>query len=197
QLQVAVDDLGPKQLAGYGPLDPISQAAVARIQDDLTRLLKRVRAYLRQGLGRDLSARLARLDAFGASVQTLAALEEIIGRWRLVEYRPTLEMIVNRLEKPCFELAVFGRVNSGKSSLLNVGVGGHVAGIASSSGWCQRELAGGGACRSPSALRRGRRGNPPRAAAIARLVHAPGAGPRADPATRRPSRGRRRTVLIS
>jgi hypothetical protein len=33
-------------------------------------------------------------------------------------------MIVNRLEKPCFELAVFGRVSSGKSSLLN-----HIAGL--------------------------------------------------------------------
>src|SRR5208337_3740271 len=123
-LQTAVDDMGPKQLAGYGPLDPTGQAAVARIQDDLTRLLERVRAYLRQGLGRDLPARLARLDASGASVKTLAMLEEIIGRWRLVEYRPTLEMIVNRLEKPCFEVVVFGRVSSGKSSLLN-----HIAGL--------------------------------------------------------------------
>jgi len=123
-LQVAVDDMGPKRLAGYGPLDPTDQAAVARIQDDLTRLLERVRAYMRQGLGRDLSARLARLDASGAGVKTLAVIEKIIGRWRLVEYRPTLEMIVNRLEKPCFEVAVFGRVSSGKSSLLN-----HIAGL--------------------------------------------------------------------
>ncbi len=123
-LQVSVDDTGPKQLAGYGPLEPADQAAVARIQDDLTRLLERIRAYLRQGLGRDLSARLARLDASRASVETLAALEGVITRWRLVEYRPGLEMIVNRLEKPCFEVAVFGRVSSGKSSLLN-----HIAGL--------------------------------------------------------------------
>ena len=49
----------------------------------------------------------------------LSALERIITRWRLVEYRPTLEMIVSRLERPRFEVAVFGRVSSGKSSLLN------------------------------------------------------------------------------
>src|SRR5271166_6045805 len=72
-LQVAVDDMGPKRLAGYGALDPTDQAAVARIQDDLTRLLERVRAYLRQGLGRDLPARLAHLDASGATVKTLDA----------------------------------------------------------------------------------------------------------------------------
>jgi len=123
-LQIAVDDMGPKQLAGYGALEPSGQAAVARIQDDLTRLFDCVRAYLRRGLGRDLSVRLARLDASRASVDTLAALERIITRWQLVEFRPTLEMIVNRLERPCFELAVFGRVSSGKSSLLN-----HIAGL--------------------------------------------------------------------
>ncbi len=57
-------------------------------------------------------------------MQTLAAIEAILGRWGLVEYRPTLEMIVNRLEMPRFEVAVFGRVSSGKSSLLN-----HIAGL--------------------------------------------------------------------
>jgi len=41
-----------------------------------------------------------------------------------VEFRPTIEMIVSRLETPSFEIAVFGRVSTGKSSLLN-----HVAGI--------------------------------------------------------------------
>jgi GTP-binding protein EngB required for normal cell division len=42
----------------------------------------------------------------------------------LVEFRPALEAIVRRLEAPQFEIAVFGRVSSGKSSLLN-----HVAGM--------------------------------------------------------------------
>ena len=57
------------------------------------------------------------------SVGSLAALERIITRWQLVEYRPTLDMIVKRLESPSYEVAVFGRVSSGKSSLLN-----HIAG---------------------------------------------------------------------
>jgi GTP-binding protein EngB required for normal cell division len=41
-----------------------------------------------------------------------------------VEFRPVLDAIVRRLEAPQFEIAVFGRVSSGKSSLLN-----HVAGM--------------------------------------------------------------------
>jgi GTP-binding protein EngB required for normal cell division len=123
QVQITVDDMGPRQLEGYGTLGPEGQAVVAKIQDDLTRLLDRVRSYIGQGLGRDLPNRLAHLDASRTSVDTLILLERIVTRWRLVEYRPTLEMIVSRLEKPCFEIAVFGRVSSGKSSLLN-----HIAG---------------------------------------------------------------------
>ena len=45
-LQTAVDDMGPNRLAGYGELDPDDHEAVARIKEDLTRLLEQVRACL-------------------------------------------------------------------------------------------------------------------------------------------------------
>ena len=102
QVQVGIDDMGLEQLKGYGPLDDSARAAAMRIQDDLSRLLDRTMSYLTQGLGRDLSERSARLDAGSKSVGSLTALERIITSWQLVEYRPTLDMIVKRLEKPCF-----------------------------------------------------------------------------------------------
>jgi len=123
-VQVAIDDMDPAQLSGYGPLSDAGRAAAIRIQDDLTRLLDRTRSYLSQGLGYDLSERLARLDAAPTGVGSLASLERIITRWQLVEYRPTLDMIATRLESPTLEVAVFGRVSTGKSSLLN-----HVIGV--------------------------------------------------------------------
>ena len=123
-VQVAIDDMDPGQLSGYGALSDAGRAAAIRIQDDLTRLLDRTRSYLSQGLGRDLSERLARLDTAPTGVGSLASLERIITRWQLVEYRPTLDMIANRLESPTLEVAVFGRVSTGKSSLLN-----HVIGV--------------------------------------------------------------------
>ncbi|WP_428938984.1 dynamin family protein [Fontivita pretiosa] len=49
----------------------------------------------------------------------LRELERIITAHGLVEYRPALEAIVERLESPAFEIALFGRVSCGKSSLLN------------------------------------------------------------------------------
>jgi GTP-binding protein EngB required for normal cell division len=123
-IEITVDDLRPKSLAGYGPVDDVTRAAVAAVHDDLERLVGRVRSFLHRGLGRDLSERLARLDAEPASVATLALLERVVTRWRLVEFRPALDMVVSRLESSAFEIAVFGRVSSGKSSLLN-----HIAGF--------------------------------------------------------------------
>jgi len=122
-VQVAIDDMDPGQLSGYGVLSEAGRAAATRIQDDLTRLLDRTRSYLSQGLGRDLSERLARLDAAPTGVGSLASLERIMTRWQLVEYRPTLDLIATRLESPTLEVAVFGRVSTGKSSLLNHFIG--------------------------------------------------------------------------
>jgi GTP-binding protein EngB required for normal cell division len=123
-LHIAVAEMGPERLRGYGPLNAAAAEAVIKIQQDLYRLIDRLGAYLRQGLGRDLQQRLARLEATSDSVATLTLLDRIVTRWQLVEFRPVLDAIVRRLEAPQFEIAVFGRVSSGKSSLLN-----HVAGM--------------------------------------------------------------------
>jgi GTP-binding protein EngB required for normal cell division len=123
-LHIAVAEMSPERLRGYGPLDAAAGEAILKIQQDLYRLLDRLNLYLRQGLDRDLHERLARLEAAPASVATLRLLDRLITRWQLVEFRPVLDALVRRLEAPQFEIAVLGRVNSGKSSLLN-----HVAGM--------------------------------------------------------------------
>lgn len=122
-LQVDVDDMGPRRFRGYGTLDASARQALLQVQGELTRLVDRVSAYLRQGSGLDLPQRLAKLEAGSATAALLAALHATINRWQLVEFQPTLDTIVQRLESPQYEIAVFGRVNSGKSSLLN-----HIAG---------------------------------------------------------------------
>ena len=47
------------------------------------------------------------------------ALAEIIDRQGLTEFRPTRPMLLDRVEDTALEIAVFGRVSTGKSSLLN------------------------------------------------------------------------------
>jgi GTP-binding protein EngB required for normal cell division len=121
---ITVEELGPSKLRGYGTLDKEASTQSTKMREDLERLVDQVAAYLRQGLGRDLPERLAHLGKADVGVETLATLEKVVARWQLVEFRPALEMIVSRLENPRFEVAVFGRVSCGKSSLLN-----HIAGI--------------------------------------------------------------------
>src|SRR5262249_5463321 len=117
-LDIAISEFSPDRLRGYGPVDPSAAAQVIKVQQTVQRLVERVAAYLRQGAGHDLSQRLARLEASHADMGILPVLEKAITRWGLVEFRPQLDLIVRRLESPQFEIAVFGRVSSGKSSLL-------------------------------------------------------------------------------
>ena len=56
-IQTTVDDMGPSQMAGYGPLDASAATIVVRIQDDLTRLLDHACAQVRQGPGGEAALR--------------------------------------------------------------------------------------------------------------------------------------------
>jgi len=116
---VDLADMGPHRLRGYGRLDPEAVKKIAGICTDLQRLCSSAQAYLSRSRGEDLAQRLARLTAAPADRDALAKLEGMITRHGLVELRPMLEGIVGRLESADLEVAFFGRVSSGKSSLLN------------------------------------------------------------------------------
>jgi GTP-binding protein EngB required for normal cell division len=116
---VEIDEFRAERLRSFGAADDEACSEVIRLQDQLHESIDRASKYLRQGLGRDLSRRLVRLSAAPVDKAVLLQIEPIVTRWRLYEFRPLLQALVARWETPVFELAVFGRVNSGKSSLLN------------------------------------------------------------------------------
>src|SRR5581483_11238875 len=89
---------------------------------EIDRLIDRAYSFLARQHGPELADRLARLGATGGA-DDLRLIDRVVTRWGLVEFRPQLTSLARRLEAPEFEIAVFGRVSSGKSSLLN-----HVAG---------------------------------------------------------------------
>jgi GTP-binding protein EngB required for normal cell division len=120
---VALEEITPGHLRGYGQLDTASAAEVERVVADLSRTIRRLETYLAQGLGRDLSGRLQRLEQAPVDLALLRTLERIITSRGLLEFRGTLESLLERLEAGTFEVAFFGRVSSGKSSLLNVILG--------------------------------------------------------------------------
>jgi GTP-binding protein EngB required for normal cell division len=106
-------------MRGYGEvaesLIPDLNGLVAEVKS----LLHKLSTYLAQDIGQDLEARLQRLEHTGHEIELLKTLERIINERGLVEFRSTLSVILDRLESDTFQIAVFGRVSSGKSSLLN------------------------------------------------------------------------------
>lgn len=118
-VRIAVQEMAPEHLRGYGGLEPEAEAALRGVTNQLESLIAMLEAELRSGMGADLESRLARGPAGGETAELLRALERVIREGDLTEFRPALLRLVEKLETPSFELAVFGRVSGGKSSLLN------------------------------------------------------------------------------
>jgi len=117
--RIAAEELRPRYWRGYGEVDPQSAAAAERFAAELATLLRRIADYLERGDGGSLATRLSHLAGAQEELKLLRELERIISMYGLTELRAPLETLVERAASPRFEIAVFGRVSAGKSSLLN------------------------------------------------------------------------------
>lgn len=113
--RVALADLA--KLHGYGPVGEDTVAAVDALAGELSALLARMGAALHEREPGGLIERLAALD--GVEGEVLRALERRSREQGLVELRTLIAAAVERAADRTFEVGVFGRVSSGKSSLLN------------------------------------------------------------------------------
>jgi GTP-binding protein EngB required for normal cell division len=118
-IDIALEEMRPQYMRGYGAMADAAIPELNGLVMELQGIVHRLEGVLSQPSSADLQARLARLDQSGASGQMLALIERAIARHGLVEFRPALEAVLERSEDRHFEVAVFGRVSSGKSSLLN------------------------------------------------------------------------------
>ena len=117
-VRVAVEEISPEHLRGYGTLSAESETALRGLCNELEGLVTALEGELSRRAGADLESRLARIsDASLAGL--LQTIERIIAEEELPEFRQPLERLLEKLESPSYEVAVFGRVSSGKSSLLN------------------------------------------------------------------------------
>jgi len=118
-VRTALAELAPRYMRGYGTLpdDAAHELDVATTQ--LMDIVDRMDGYLSEGAGQDLRTRLEKLEKTTHEAGWIKTIEEVIGAHGLVELRPSLGALIERLESSNYEVAVFGRVNSGKSSLLN------------------------------------------------------------------------------
>ena len=116
---IAIVEIEPTHMLGYGKLSDEDAQTLDKIVAELNSVLHRLNAYLAQGTDADLQTRLQRLEQTKDEVKLLRELERIITAHGLVEFRAVLTFLLDRLETKAFEIGVFGRVSSGKSSLLN------------------------------------------------------------------------------
>jgi len=116
---IAFEECLPYAMRGYGEVPESVIPELNGLVVEVKRVLRKLSTYLAQDLGQDLESRLQRLEHTGDEIGLLKTLERIINERGLVEFRSTLSVILDRLESDSFQIAVFGRVSSGKSSLLN------------------------------------------------------------------------------
>ena len=122
-VDIATEELKPEYMRGYGEVPPAAAVELNGIAGELQGLVRQLDQYLMRGSRENLQERLERLEQTGDEILVLKKLESVIGEHGLVEFRSTLSMILDRLEDNSFEIAIFGRVSSGKSSLLNAMLG--------------------------------------------------------------------------
>jgi GTP-binding protein EngB required for normal cell division len=123
-VSISLSELTARHFRGYGELTGDAAGRLDQIRSELQALVARLEKYLAGGDTGDLQARLQRLEQTTDEVRLLRELERIITAHGLVEFRSALARLLDRLETPTFEVGVFGRVSSGKSSLLNHLLGG-------------------------------------------------------------------------
>ena len=116
---IAFDDCRPAALRGYGEVPESAIPELNGLLEEMRSLVRKLSTYLAQDSGQDPKARLQRLESTTDEIELLKTLEPIINERGLVEFRPALSIILDKIESNSFQIALFGRVSSGKSSLLN------------------------------------------------------------------------------
>ena len=117
-LDIALEDLNPERLRGYGELDSETAQELSWALGEVRRLVSQLLAFLSRGRGLE-GLRLTRGGFESLPEGLMERLAQIISHHGLVEFLPALRSIVRKVESHRFEIAVFGRVSSGKSSLIN------------------------------------------------------------------------------
>jgi len=122
-IDIAAEELKPKYMSGFGEVSAPLASDLNGIAAELQALVVHVGQQLAQGAGRDFRNRLQQLEEQGNDLSLLSRIERVVTDRGLVEFRGTIASILDRAEDRSFEIAVFGRVSSGKSSLLNAILG--------------------------------------------------------------------------
>ncbi len=118
-IDIAIEELKPNYMRGSGSVPEGVAEELNGVVHELRSVTQNMQRYLRQELGTNLGSRLEKLEQAGHDVKLLQTIENVVTRHGLVEFRSKIGSLASRLEDNNLEVALFGRVSSGKSSLLN------------------------------------------------------------------------------
>ena len=118
-IQIALSELRPYSMRGCGELSPTAAVELSGIVSELSTINQQMMRYVKNELQESLRQRIRKLCGDGQASALLERIEQVVTAHGLVEFRPRMDLLLARLENVTFEVAVFGRVCSGKSSLLN------------------------------------------------------------------------------
>ncbi len=121
-IEIAIEEMKPKYLRGSGVVSPVAEEFLFGISGELQEIASRMNAYVTGSLADSLSVQ-AHVLGESEPARRLKSLAEIVSRHQMVQFRPALRGLVDGLQDGSFEIAAFGRVSSGKSSLLNALLG--------------------------------------------------------------------------
>jgi hypothetical protein len=115
---IALEEMTPERLRGYGQVPGTLLTGWNGMVAELRALADKLDTYLELRPGRNLRERLETLEAADHDVSRLKALESVISRYGLVEFRPMLANVLAGLKSETFEIAFFGRVLLIKADLV-------------------------------------------------------------------------------
>ena len=115
--ETSLSELDERKLRAYGAADPATARQLEALAADLTAILQRAVALLHEREAGGLAAQLARVR--GPAARVLMALERLSTEHGLAEVRPLIAAAAERALASTLDVGVFGRVSSGKSSLIN------------------------------------------------------------------------------
>ena len=116
-IDIALSELRPQALRGYGGLDADNAELMGAVTAELQALVSRFLDLLRGSGYADLEAQVGSVGGPAGEVLrgALAAARE----HELVELYPEIAALAERATSPAADVGVFGRISSGKSSLIN------------------------------------------------------------------------------
>ena len=118
-IAIAISELRPYSMRGSGPMSETVAAELTGVVSELSGIVGQMMNFVKQEIGNSLQERIQKIANGDEASLLLQRVEHAVTKQGLVEFRPRIDALLAGLEDPRYEVAVFGRVSSGKSSFLN------------------------------------------------------------------------------